>query len=32
MKEGMKEIAILDKNGGKYLAKVLIQLSERKNN
>jgi len=30
MKEGTKEIAIYDKNGSKYSAKLLIQLSERK--
>ena len=32
MKEGMKEIAIFDKNESKYSAKFLIELSEPKNN
>ena len=32
MKEGKKEIAIYDKNENKYSEKLLIQLSERKNN
>jgi hypothetical protein len=32
MKEGKEEIVVYDKNEGKESEKLLIQLSERKNN
>jgi hypothetical protein len=32
MKEGEKEIVIYDKNESKYSEKLIIELSERKNN